>query len=79
MTTAPIPLQPHRVDWLEKPQLWGAITISVMWLAVLFVGVFGPDIVTNDGTRIPSVTAVALFACFATVGVARRAFSPTGI
>ena len=79
MATAPVPLPQHRVDWLEKPQLWGAITIAVIWLAVLFVGVFGPDMITNDGTRIPSVVIVAFFACIATVGVARRAFSPSGL
>lgn len=79
MTTAPVQLPQHRADWLERPQVWGAITIAVMWIAVLFVGVFGPDIVGQDGTRVPSVIVVAPFACIATVGVARRAFSPTGL
>ena len=79
MTTAPAHLPQHHVDWLEKPQLWGAITIATMWIAVLFVGVFGPDIVGQDGTRVPSVIVVAFFACISTVGVARRAFSSAGV
>jgi hypothetical protein len=75
MTTAPIhaPLRPAS-DWLERAQLWGTVSIVIMWLAVLFVGVWGSDIVGQDGTRIPSVIVVAFFACIATVGVARRAF-----
>lgn len=75
MTTAPVhaPFQPAAA-WLERTQFWGSVSIVVMWLAVLFVGVWGSDIVGQDGTRVPSVIVVAFFACIATVGVARRAF-----
>jgi hypothetical protein len=55
-------------------EFWGALAIAVMWLAVLFVGVDGGDVVTADGTRIPSVIFVAIFASLATWAVARRAF-----
>ena len=71
----------ERSSWVSRvlvPQMWGAVTISVMWLAVLFVGVFGPNIVTHDvsgssGTW-PVVIFVALFAFLATVPVAKWAF-----
>lgn len=55
-------------------EFWGALTIVAMWLAVLFVGVYGGDVVTADGTRIPSAIFVAIFASLATWAVARRAF-----
>jgi len=53
---------------------WGALAIVAMWLAVLFIGVYGGDVVTADGTRIPSAIFVAIFASLATWAVARRAF-----
>lgn len=55
-------------------EFWGALAIVAMWLAVLFVGAFGNDVVTSDGTRIPSAIFVAVFASLATWAVARRAF-----
>lgn len=55
-------------------EFWGALAIAAMWLAVLFVGVYGGDVVTSDGTRIPSVIFVAIFGSLATWAVARRAF-----
>lgn len=55
-------------------EVWGALAIVAMWLAVLFVGVYGADVVTADGTRIPSAIFVAIFASLATWAVARRAF-----
>ena len=47
-------------------EFWGALAIAAMWLAVLFVGVYGGDVVTSDGTRIPSVIFVAIFGSLAT-------------
>jgi hypothetical protein len=57
--------------------MWAALAIAVMWLAVLFDALFGPDIVSNSvtsATRVPSAIVVALFAYLATRVVARYGF-----
>jgi hypothetical protein len=57
------------------PEVWASLAIVVMWLAVLFDAVFGPDIVTSsaggDHSTVPSAVAVAFFAFLATWVVAR--------
>ena len=62
----------------EMPELWAAIAIVVIWLAVLFDGVWGPDILTHDvsgtGSSVPSVVVVAPCAVLATWLIARHAF-----
>ena len=67
-----------RPSFLSMPELWGTIAIGFMWLAVLFTSIYGGDIVSVNGgsqsTTIPSGVLVALFACLASVAVARRAF-----
>jgi hypothetical protein len=80
MTT--IPHEPsslvRRSIWLDARDLWATLAIIVIWLAVLFVGVFGPDFVSVNGgttTTIPSVFGVAFFALFATTAVAKHGFS----
>ena len=72
---------PERPAWslrLLVPELWGALAISIMWLAVLFTAIFGPDIVNSsaggDSSRVPSAVPVALFAFLGTWAVARHAF-----
>jgi hypothetical protein len=58
-------------------ELWGGLAVVSMWLAVLFVGVFGGSIVTShppNSSSVPVVVVVALFAVLGTVVVARRAF-----
>jgi len=56
-----------------------SIAIVVMWLAVLFDALFGPDIVTSNGagtntSTVPSAVVVAFFAFLASWVVARYAF-----
>lgn len=59
-------------------EMWAALAIVVIWLAVLFDAVLGPDIVTTsssgDTATVPSAVVVALFAALATVAVARYGF-----
>jgi hypothetical protein len=60
---------------LGVTEFWASLVISVMWLAVLFVGVYGHDIVSNYGqSSVPSVVPVALFAGLATFPIARYGF-----
>ncbi len=54
--------------------VFASLAISMMWLAVLLDSLFGPDIVSTDGSRVPSGVALALFACLGTWAVARYAF-----
>ena len=65
---------------LLVPAFWGAVSIVAMWLAVLFDGIYGSDMVFNGNTGggptiIPSAVAVALFAFVGTAAVAKRAFA----
>jgi hypothetical protein len=64
---------------LLVPAFWGAVSIVAMWLAVLFDGIFGGDMVfsnpSSGPTTIPSAVAVALFAFIGTTVVAKRAFT----
>jgi uncharacterized membrane protein len=59
-------------------EVWASTAIGVIWLAVLFDAVFGPNIVTinagGSSSSVPSVIVVALFAYLATWVIARRAF-----
>ena len=63
---------------LSITQMWASLAIVVMWLAVLFAAVYGPDIVSKgvagDSTTVPSAVAVALFAFLATWPVAKYGF-----
>jgi hypothetical protein len=64
---------------LLVPEMWASLAIVVMWLAVLFDAVYGPNIVsTNAGlgtsTSVPSAVVVALFAFLGTWVVARHGF-----
>jgi hypothetical protein len=72
------PVRADRPSWVYVRELWAAVAISLMWLAVLFVGVYGGDAVFTgtDGssTRLPSSVFVAFFAFLATVAVGKRAF-----
>jgi hypothetical protein len=63
---------------LRMPELWAAVAIACMWLAVLFTAIYGGDFTSvNPGsqtTTFPSAVFVALFACIASISVAKRAF-----
>lgn len=67
---------------LLVPEMWASLAIVVMWLAVLFDAIYGPDIVATSGTpgatgtstTVPSAVAVALFAFLGTWVVARHGF-----
>jgi len=68
-------------SWLRARELWGGLAIISMWLAVLFVGVFGGNIVSSSSSgsssSVPVVVVVAVAALLGTVGVGRRAFVVT--
>jgi len=83
MTT--IPHEPAKLvqgkpQWLQYvvAEVWASMAIGVMWLAVLFDAIFGPNIVssTPGGTSssVPSAVAVALFAFLGTWVLAKYAF-----
>lgn len=62
-------------------EMWAALAVSVIWLAVLAEALFGPDIVINNPSgfaRIPSAVVVAFFAFLATWVVAKHGFGRSG-
>ena len=71
------PLHSSR-PWFRVPALWAGLSIVTMWLAVLFVGVFGGNILSSTpggtSTSVPVVVAVIPFVLIATIVVARRGF-----
>jgi hypothetical protein len=72
------PRRPQWAEFLRIREMWAALAISMMWLAVLFDAVFGPNFVgaSNDGNSatIPSVIFVAFFAFLASASVAKLGF-----
>lgn len=69
-----------RFAWLSLTEMWASVAITVMWLAVLFDALFGPNITssTPGGTTssVPSAVAVAFFATLGTWAVARHGLRP---
>jgi hypothetical protein len=58
-------------------EMWAALAVGVIWLAVLVDALFGPDIVTSNASgyaRIPSAVVLAFFAFLATWVIARHGF-----
>lgn len=64
--------------WYHGRALWAGVSITIMWLAVLFVGVLGENIVSSTpggtSTSVPVVVALLPFVLPATIVVARRGF-----
>jgi hypothetical protein len=87
---ASLPHEPQPVVERSRPtveftlrDLWASISICVIWLAVLFDAIFGPNIVSSSGagtntSTVPSAVVVALFASLATWSIAKYAFGRTG-
>ena len=63
---------------LLVPEMWASLAIAVMWLAVLFTSIYGPDIATistgRNSSHVPSGIVVAFFAFLGTWVVARFGF-----
>jgi membrane protein YdbS with pleckstrin-like domain len=63
---------------LRVTEMWAALSIIVIWLAVLFDAVFGPNKVNTSAggnvSTVPSAVVVALFAFLGTWVVARYGF-----
>jgi hypothetical protein len=71
--------RPSLTELVKIREVAASIAITVMWLAVLFDSIFGPDIVSTssapgNSTTVPSGVAVALFATIGSWAVARYAF-----
>jgi len=81
MTQEPSTERPVRQDVAARllvPGFWGALSIVTMWLAVLFVGIFGGNLTSvsagGDVTNIPSSIFLAFFAVIGTASIAKRVF-----
>jgi hypothetical protein len=63
---------------LSRPYFWGATTIMLIWLAVLFIGVFAEAHfraeIGGDQVEIPVVWGIGLLAFLATWVVAVHSF-----
>jgi len=59
-------------------EMWATLAIVAMWVAVLFVGVYGGEAtfhgVDSSFSSVPSGVFVALFAAIGTGSVAKRVF-----
>jgi len=68
---------------LRSKQLWAAVAIVSMWITVLFVGLYGPEIVDESPaggrTEVPSSVALGFFALIGTIIFAIFAFRGGGV
>jgi hypothetical protein len=77
----PSEVEPSDRRWSVNPlvpDMWASFAITVMWLAVLFTAIYGPDIVSvsagGSSSQVPSAVVVAFFAFLGTWVVARFGF-----
>jgi hypothetical protein len=72
---APVRFRASAPGWLYARELWAGVSIVAMWLAVLFVGVYGGSInrTSADGSTssVPVVVVVACAAFVATLVIGR--------
>jgi hypothetical protein len=77
----PMPARRLSGAWLYAKPLWACLSIISMWLAVLFVGVFGGNILHagagGDSSSVPVVVVVAIVALIASWVLGRIAFAVT--
>ena len=70
--------QESRTSRFLVPEMWATVAIVAMWVAVLFVGVYGGEATfrgaDNSWTTIPSGVFVAICAAIGSVSVAKRVF-----
>ncbi len=63
---------------MPNRHFWAGFSIVAIWMAVLFVGIYGADFTTEtasgDVTSVPVVWGVAVFATIATMFVALWGF-----
>jgi hypothetical protein len=63
----------------ELRDLWASLAITMMWVAVVVVSLFGPDIrafdVSGSNTTLPSGVVLAFFATIGTWSVAKYGFA----
>jgi uncharacterized membrane protein len=71
----------RRTAWLYNRDLWASLAISVMWLTVMVVSLWGPDIHAYDSSgshsTIPSGVVLGLFAVIGSWAVAKHGFRRT--
>lgn len=79
------PATSSRQTWrlmLSLTQMWASLAIAVVWLAVLFTAIYGPDISSSTPggteTSTPSAVVVALFAFLATWVIAKHGYKGSG-
>jgi hypothetical protein len=74
-----VPAAPRRSIRFPVRDVAVALAIAVIWIVVLLVALFGPDIVSSNAganyTRLPSAVVVAFFAYLATHVIAKTGFS----
>ena len=77
--SAGTPIRQGIASRLLVPGFWATVSIVTIWLAVLFDGIFGGDMVFSNNTGggptiIPSAVLLGLFAVIGTASIAKRVF-----